>query len=81
MIVSVFLTFKEILFALSQLEQFFKSMLKSLLSFLMELVRNKRLVSKQKGTKDRSLRNTVCNRRKGRVVTIYIGILFMVSEV
>ena len=38
-------TFKEILFALSQLDKFFISILISSLSFLMELVRNKRLVS------------------------------------
>ena len=42
------MTFKEILFALSQLDKFFKSVLISLLSFLMELVRNKRLVSSAK---------------------------------
>ena len=47
MIVSVFLTFKKILFALSQLDKFFKSVLKSLFSFLMELVTNKRLVSSE----------------------------------
>ena len=38
------MTFKEILFALGQLGKFFKSVLISLLSFLMGLVRNKRLV-------------------------------------
>ena len=42
------MTFKEILFALSQLDKFFKSVLISLLSFLMELVRNKRLLSSAK---------------------------------
>ena len=34
---SVFLTFKEVLFALSQLDQFFKSILIGLLTYLMEL--------------------------------------------
>ena len=43
-----FLTFKEILFALSQLDKFFKSILISSLSFLIELVRNKKLVSSAK---------------------------------
>ena len=42
------LTFKEILFALSQLDKFFKSILISSLSFLIELVRNKKLVSSAK---------------------------------
>ena len=42
------MTFKENLFALSELDKFFKSVLISLLSFLMELVRNKRLVSSAK---------------------------------
>ena len=46
--ISAFFTFSEILFAFNQLTRFFKSVLNSLFSFLIELLRHKRLVSPAK---------------------------------
>ena len=46
--ISVFLTLSEILFAFNQLTRCFKSALTSLFSFLIELLRHKRLVSSAK---------------------------------